>query len=68
MAIIICHWGSPFMVLKVTGCTSCGKNLQNSSMTPAKLQWHLETEYRENKSKAIDILPMTVLRLLFLEN
>lgn len=37
-------------------------------MTPAKLQWHLETEYSENENKAIDILPLTVLRLLFLEN
>lgn len=37
-------------------------------MTPAKLQWYLETEYGKNKNKAIDILPLIVLRLLFLEN
>lgn len=56
------------MVLRVTGCTSCSKNLQNSSTMPAKLQWYSETEYSENKKKAIDILHLTVLRLLFLEN
>lgn len=59
---------SPFMVLKVTGYTSCNKNLQNSSMMPAKLQWYFEAEYSENKNKAIDILPRTVLRWPFLEN
>ena len=37
-------------------------------MTPAKLQWYLETKYSKNKNKTIDILPLTVLRLLFLEN
>ena len=51
--VIICHWGSPFMVLKVTGCTSCSKNLQNSSTMPAKLQWHFETEYSENKRRLL---------------
>lgn len=55
------------MELKVTGCTSGSKNLQNSSMMPAKLQWYFETEYSENKNKVIGIL-QCVLSLLYLEN
>lgn len=51
------------MVLKVTGCTSCSKNLQNSPVMPAKLQWYFETEYRESKKKAIDILDLTSLKI-----
>lgn len=68
VVILTCHWGSPFMVLKGAGCTSCSKNLQHDSVVPAKFQWYFETESSEKKNKAIDILPLTVLRSLFLEN
>lgn len=54
------------MVLKVSGCTSCSKNLQNSSTMPAKLQWHFETEYSENKKEGY--WHLAVLKFLFLEN
>jgi hypothetical protein len=63
---LFCHWGSPLMVLKVTGYSSYSKNLQDSSMMHAKLQWYFEREYSKNK-RSIGT-SQCVLRLLFLEN